>query len=225
MRHLKTTLAVLGAVTILVLAGNTIALSATGHAFILGTPNSANAITKLTRTTSGPALNLTTRRSSNPPLVTNGTGKVTNLNADMVDGLDSSVLRTHSFLFTKDISVAVPSVTSVIPVPPGTYLFSYSGFLVGATGNVFCQIIKLHGSTTSYFAVTQFTAGSLTPGLSGSGMVTKASGDTLSFECGTAGTFTTQSNIPLQLVMTPTALSHTASLRTSAGVARHAAAR
>jgi len=51
MRHLKTTLAVLGAVTVLALAGDTIALGTTGHAFILGKVNKANAVTTLKRTT------------------------------------------------------------------------------------------------------------------------------------------------------------------------------
>src|SRR5690349_15216722 len=82
MRHLKTLLTVLGAVTILVLAGNTVALATTGHAFILGKANSANKQTQLTRTTSGPALKVTTKSTANPPFAVNGHGKVAHLNAD-----------------------------------------------------------------------------------------------------------------------------------------------
>jgi hypothetical protein len=95
MRHLKTFLTVLGAVTVLVLAGNTVALATTGHSFILGKSNSANKLTSLSRTTSGPALKVTTKRSSNPPFQVNGKGKVTNLNADMIDGKDSSAFAPY----------------------------------------------------------------------------------------------------------------------------------
>jgi hypothetical protein len=68
MRTLKTALTVIGAVTVLVLAGNTVALATTGHALILGKGNSANRITALTRTTSGSALKVTTKSTANAPL-------------------------------------------------------------------------------------------------------------------------------------------------------------
>lgn len=90
MRYLKTTLTVIGAVTVLVLAGNTVALAATGHALLLGKSNSADANTSITRTTSGSVLKLQSKSSLNSPLTVNGTGKVTNLNADRVDGLSAS---------------------------------------------------------------------------------------------------------------------------------------
>src|SRR3954454_12851781 len=79
---LKSVLTVIGAVTILVLAGNTVAFAATGHSFILGKVNKANLPTTLKRTTNGPALNLITKPLSSAPFAVNTTGKVTNLNAD-----------------------------------------------------------------------------------------------------------------------------------------------
>jgi hypothetical protein len=72
MRHLKTTLAVVGAAVILALAGNTVALAATGQNFLLGKTNLASTVTTVERTTAGPAF------------------KITNLNADKLDGLSSS---------------------------------------------------------------------------------------------------------------------------------------
>ena len=90
MRSLKTLLTVVGAVTVLVLASNTLALAATGHALILGKKNTANKMTKLKRTTAGPALKLKTTSSSATPLKVNGRGKVANLNADLLDGKDST---------------------------------------------------------------------------------------------------------------------------------------
>lgn len=90
MRMFKTLLTVIGAVTVLVLAGNTVALAATGHALVLGKKNTANKITTLTRTTAGPALRVKTASAGNAPFVVNGTGKVVNLNADSLDGQDAS---------------------------------------------------------------------------------------------------------------------------------------
>ena len=90
MSRWKTLLTVIGAVTVLVLAGNTVAFAATGHALVLGKRNAADKITTLKRTSAGSALNLKTTSSSTAPLTVNGTGKVVNLNADQVDGLDAT---------------------------------------------------------------------------------------------------------------------------------------
>jgi hypothetical protein len=94
MHRLKTLLTVIGAITVLVLAGNTVTYAATGGKFILGFTNKANKATTLKRTTSGPALQLTTTSGSNAPLVVNGKGKVANLNADSLDGKDSSAFQS-----------------------------------------------------------------------------------------------------------------------------------
>jgi hypothetical protein len=95
MRSFKTILTVVGAVTVLVLAANTVAYAATGGKFILGKTNKANKVSTLKRTTNGSALNLITKSSSNAPLSTNGKGKVANLNADMLDGKDSTAFAPY----------------------------------------------------------------------------------------------------------------------------------
>jgi len=219
MRHLKTTFAVLGAVGVLVLAGNTIALATTGQALILGHGNSANATTGITRTTSGSALKLTTKSATNPPLSVNGRGKVTNLNADSVDGYNSTALRNRIYLF-KGSMTNTDDLVSEIKVPNGTYEFSFSGFLSGGGPVVWCQVYKIpKGKTFSsalFYAVTQIQVPSDTgfsPGVSGAGAVYKASGDKLYFECGsTSSPITTSSRAPIQLVMTPTAIAGTGTL-------------
>lgn len=65
------------------------AYAATGGTFVLGKSNYAGAATTLNRTTTGPALSLKVQPSS-APMAVNSTKKVTNLNADRLDGLDSS---------------------------------------------------------------------------------------------------------------------------------------
>jgi hypothetical protein len=90
----------------LVLGVASAGLGATGGNFILGNPNSAGAVSKLTASIAGPALQLVNQSgasgatalglnvgSGKPPLKVNSTaGKATNLNADKVDGLDSTRL-------------------------------------------------------------------------------------------------------------------------------------
>jgi hypothetical protein len=74
------------------------AYAATGGDFILGHTNKANQSSVLTNTGSGPALKLTTNKRGTPPLAVSNGSKITNLNADSLDGLDSSAFpRTSAF--------------------------------------------------------------------------------------------------------------------------------
>ncbi len=128
MHHLKTVLTVLGAVTVLVLAGNTIVLAATGQSLLLGKSNSANNVTALTRTTAGSALKITNQSAASAPFVTNGTGKVTNLNADKLDSLDSTQLATNTTVYTDSDFTTSHNTQSYwhFNVGAGAYAISYS---------------------------------------------------------------------------------------------------
>jgi hypothetical protein len=138
MRSFKTALTVIGAVTVLVLAGNTVALAATGHSFILGKVNKANKVTTLKRTTSGAALNLVTKPAGTAPLTVNSNGKVNNLNADSLDGLDSSSFASggYSTSFSSNVvmtSAGEPHQLMSLAVPAGKYVVVSR--LQGQTGN------------------------------------------------------------------------------------------
>jgi hypothetical protein len=86
-------------ILVFVTAGTAFAASA-GSPFRLGVLNTINVLTRLTGTRAGPMLRITNNgtgtalqllvKPGRPPLTTNSTTKVTNLNADSVDGLDSS---------------------------------------------------------------------------------------------------------------------------------------
>ena len=58
-----------------------------------GRANTASTQTQLTNTGSGPVLALSTKRGQTPLATSVGSGKATNLNVDMLDGLDSSLLQ------------------------------------------------------------------------------------------------------------------------------------
>jgi hypothetical protein len=70
------------------------ATAATGGSFLLGKSNSANHVTALSNTGSGPALQLKTHSSHTPPLSVGGNStKVSGFNADKLDGLTSAQLQ------------------------------------------------------------------------------------------------------------------------------------
>lgn len=82
-------LSVVLAALVLIGGANLAAYAATGGKFILGFTNKANQATTLTNTGTGPALNLNARAGS-PALAVSNENKIAKLNADKVDGLDSS---------------------------------------------------------------------------------------------------------------------------------------
>jgi len=210
MRHLKTVLTLLGAVTVLLLAGNTLSYAATGNALLLGKMNYTDKQTNLTRTTNGPVLRLKSKSPSNAPLSTNATGKVANLNADKLDGLDSSALRTRSRVYTSSFSGA-GHASITLPLSAGDYLVSYSVYAekeADAPINISCWVLEdraggvndvLVGSdsTDLYVAHTAHT-------VSGTGLVRKSADSAIRVHCDAAdGEFRT-GLVPVQIVVTPT---------------------
>lgn len=96
---------------VLVVAVDYASFAATGQSLILGKLNKANRVTTVERTTTGPALNLVTKPGS-PPLKVNRVAKVANLNADRLDGLDSSKLARRPRV-TSAPTTGCTSLTSV----------------------------------------------------------------------------------------------------------------
>ncbi|MCU1672338.1 MAG: hypothetical protein JWN77_451 [Frankiales bacterium] len=82
---------VVGAVIAVAMTGT--AYAATGGTFLLGRNNAAGAQTALVNSGAGPVLALSTRSGQVPLAVSANSGKATNLNADKLDGLDSSLLQ------------------------------------------------------------------------------------------------------------------------------------
>ncbi len=88
--RIERTLAVFGAAALLVLGFDTITLAATGQSLLLGRINTAGATTTVSNTGASPVLNLLSGSTSAAPFTTNARGRVFNLNADKIDGLDST---------------------------------------------------------------------------------------------------------------------------------------
>jgi hypothetical protein len=205
MQRLRTALAVLGGATVLVLAANTLAVAATGQGFVLGKSNSANNITALTRTTSGSVLKLQSASSASSPLTVNGTGKVANLNADTVDGYDSSVLLNKAYVYEDDVVAngTTGFSRSTPDFPAGAYLVSATGWLYGPTTGVPASIIcylKMGDPLVEQYLPIQ-SNGFYTINLTG--VVSKASAGGISIVCtGPTGNYSTFTGDPLQLTVT-----------------------
>ena len=83
-------LAVVGAAAVLVAGFGAVGYASNGDALLVGKGNKATKTTKITNKKSGPVLNL--KAKSGPALAVNTSDLIKNLNADQVDGKDSTVL-------------------------------------------------------------------------------------------------------------------------------------
>jgi hypothetical protein len=143
--RLVTLLTVIGAVTVLVLAGNTVALAATGHGFLLGKSNTATKETALSRTTAGTALKVTTKSSTSAPLAVNGKGKVTNLNADAVDGKSANAFDNAPVASGIITGSTDPKVNDGVGISAVTWDSTDNRYLITLTGRAYFY--------TNYFPV------------------------------------------------------------------------
>ncbi len=88
--------------------------------FHIGHKNVSKAVSTLVKKGAGPALNL--QVGSGPPLAVNSSEKVTNLNSDQLDGVDSTQFarKLDSGMTTIDpISIAAQSCNHLVIDPPG----------------------------------------------------------------------------------------------------------
>ena len=95
----------------LVVGVATAAFGANGDFFKLGRSNLASAASTLTRSGVGPALRLRVDRGA--PLAVNSPRKVANLNADRVDGKDSSALMPAQTYVVEHEEVIEPPTTAI----------------------------------------------------------------------------------------------------------------
>lgn len=218
MRTFKTLGSAIVVTLVLVMSLDYAASAATGHPFILGKVNKANKATAVKRTTAGPALSLTTRSAADAPFAVNGHGTVVNLNADSVDGNDASALRTHSYVWHSTFAGRT-WVSFVLPLPPGSYLVTYSSLFGGlGVSSLECAVVEANPSSLDRFTARSAIYNgdtTFTPSLTGAGMVTKAAGGNISVTCGTNGhPFSTSASSPFEIVATPTTVVGSGSLYT-----------
>jgi hypothetical protein len=152
-----------------------VAYAATGGTFVLGKSNSATSQTTLTANIGGRALQVTntstltgstplslTAASGKPPLIVNSGTKVTNLNADRLDGLDSSQFQRPLKSCTGNQAVAgvtQPGLVTCVSIPhpqvvtsrtvSGPFPASLGSFVITQTGVISIQFAASGFSPTA----------------------------------------------------------------------------
>lgn len=223
MRHLKSVLMVVGAALVVLLAGNTIAIAATGQGLVLGRSNAANKVTTVTRTTSGPVLAVKTRTSSGTPLVVNGRGKVANLNADSVDGFDSTAMRDRTYLWTRNVTSGEDTLDlDLSGLPAGTYEVGYSVYPqftsvpTGTTITCALEVLDDEDLPVRRVGANRSSAPEVnaTPSVSGSAVVVLGAAQSVQLACFGSTAFGTFANQPVQVFASPTSVvAHSSNVR------------
>lgn len=210
---LSSVLTVIGAATVLVLAGNTVALAATGHSFILGHVNYTKQQTTLVRSTGGTALRVATKYAVNPPFSVNGHGKVANLNADLLDGLDSTALngvraQVYRYNFT---TLKTEHVQPLPALAPGSYLVTASVVMLSGGGTQaaptgqYCELLQSgpgideveHG-----YVQTTNSSESYAPALGLTAVLNTSEGNQVTLKCSSNKTWKSFSTFPVEVTVT-----------------------
>lgn len=186
MPALKRPLALVLSAALLVVGFDVATYAATGDSLIIGKSNTAGKATKLKRTTGGPVLQLKAKKNS-PPLAVNSKVRVTNLNADMVDGLSSGDLATSTV--TMNLGLAAPNNDPMwnLSLPDGTYLVDWQAYFdLVSEDDVLCGFV-IGSDLVATGSAAQTTMQAFVDLLSGSGLVTFSATTTEQFFCNSSG--------------------------------------
>ncbi len=131
----------LAVILALVFGAATTAMGADGKPFLLGKRNVATLASKLINRGEGPALSLKVGEGQ-PPLAVNSSARVAKLNADKLDGLDSTELRQRTGVYmVSEVHEGTANTTTFDALPcdegdeilAGGYVALSSGARVGAS--------------------------------------------------------------------------------------------
>lgn len=144
--RLATAAAVITSAAILVAGFDLATYAATGDSLLLGKINKSGTTTTVNNLGRGPVLNLIGGKPY-PPLKVNSNKKVANFNADLVDGLDSTVLEpgiTRVLMAAKGSTPPSTPEFHRISLPAGIYQVSISGIARNPTqsdsGTITCLL-------------------------------------------------------------------------------------
>ena len=148
--RLRSSLAVLGAATLLVGGIQLVATAATGGPLLLGKSNTANKTTKLKTTGNKAALALKSKSGKAPLKVSNST-LIKKLNADLLDGASASTLDPAVTNFSGGPDNGVITSGQALfttTLPAGTYEMSLNGLYshTGPDATYFIQCLALDRS-------------------------------------------------------------------------------
>jgi hypothetical protein len=203
----RTLLAAVGIAGLLVVGAEAVAYAATGNPLILGHSNRAHASTTVRNTGSGPVLKLRAS-AGQPALAVNTNTKITNLNADLVDGQSASQLRsTRSLVYTIDGTFNSSTTFNIAAPPAGDYLINYSVYMGGTDGSAttpthgYCELFYPASGTFGGIDTTTSEQDVLT--FNGNAYWHAKAGNTVQLTCleDAASSWNT-SDVPGQIVLT-----------------------
>lgn len=203
MRTLKSVVSAAAIALMLVVSVDYLAFAATGQSMILGKSNSANKATTVTRTTSGPAMQLNVKNGKGAPFKVNSKGRIGKLNADLVDGKHAADLGVRTLVYDYNVNLTSTSVMEfTLPqVPAGSYLGTMDGWIYGPSGA--SMICYLRTPTTSDRLQQWFPAatGNTFFPVSTSGVVTVSAASDLTVRCSanSSGNWTDYNNFQVTL--------------------------
>jgi hypothetical protein len=191
-KSLSTIAAAAVVITFVLVAGATAVAKGKATPLLVGHANKAKKTTTLTNKKAGAALALNSMPGS-PPLAVNSSTKVSNLNADTVDGFDSSTLvnaTTKQYVFASTANQGSGGVYLVDQLAPGSYLVTFRASILPGSSPTQTQC-QLRLGTARY-------AGQMVPFtnlyaalLSGADLITTATPAPLQVSCDiNGGTFT-----------------------------------
>lgn len=184
---------------LVVLAGaNLAAYAANGGPLLAGATNTATKTTTI-KNTKGTALKLA-GKSNKPVLKVSNSQKISKLNADQLDGLDSAALQNRPYVVTLTGAVGAAAINFTITgVPAGDYQVTYnvSGAAGGAPTWFGCFLVRTAAPTLAFLPQLGSSA---SPGqffVSAAGTYTVVGGGAEALHCSTNGTSIA---VPLPLV-------------------------
>jgi hypothetical protein len=175
----KGILAALSAAIVLVLGLDYVTFASTGDSLILGRFNASGTTTTVVNRGTGPVLRLKASGPHVPALAVNTTSKIQRLNADMVDGLDGSLLATRVVGFRAGARGQVEQgvVAWNLPLARGIFEANFTVGIVPSTGSpgapvsVVCGIVdpRTIGPTTRVYTAnsTLYAGGNIPAFVSG----------------------------------------------------------
>ncbi len=205
MRTLKSVVSAAAIALMLVVSVDYLAFAATGKSMILGKSNKANKVTKLTRTTSGPAMQFNVKNGKGAPIKVNSKGRIGKLNADMVDGKHAADLGVRTRVYDYNVNLTSTSTLEfTLPqVPAGSYLGTMDAWIYGPGDTSMICYLRTPGSSDRLQQWFPSGKGDNFFALSTSGVVTVGSTSDLTVRCsaGTSGSWSDFNNF--QVTLTP----------------------
>ena len=120
--------------------------------------------------------------------------------ATTLAGQPATAFQTNATVYTTDVTTGTTGFAITVPLASGKYLLSYSVFLQSPTA-ADCYIRKSVGAIDTFVGEESTDATTYDPGLSGTAFIDVVPGMVVKLQCSSAGSSTTASSEPIQIIV------------------------